>query len=72
MAPEHDLEEVLRQLEREEHEVSLHRSTIHERLSSFSNSALEEQERRLSARRRELHAEIDRIKALLKEQPGDD
>ncbi len=70
MTPEPDLEEVLRQLEREEHEISLHRSTIHDRLSSFPNSALEEQERQLSERRRELHAEIDRIRAQLKEQGG--
>jgi hypothetical protein len=70
MASEHDLEELLRQLEREEHEVSLHRSTIHNRLSSFPNSALEEQERQLSLRRRELHAEIDRIRTQLENQDG--
>jgi hypothetical protein len=68
MARKPDLEEVLRQLEREEQEVSAHRSTIHERLSSFANSALELQERQLSARRRELHAEIDKVRAQIRER----
>ena len=47
MAPEPQLEEVLERLEREERELSTKRVTIHERLASFPNSVLEEQERQL-------------------------
>jgi hypothetical protein len=66
MAGESDLEELLRRLEREEHEVSTRRATIHERLASFPNSVLEEQERQLSERRRELHDEIDKVRARIR------
>jgi hypothetical protein len=38
---------------------------LHERLASFSNDVAQERERELSAKRRELHAEIDRIRGLL-------
>ena len=48
-------------------EVSTQRVKLHERLASFSNPVAEEQERELSEKRRELHAEIDRIRGLLDE-----
>jgi hypothetical protein len=43
------------------------RMKLHDRLASFSNAVAEEQERELSAKRRELHDEIDRIRGLLGE-----
>ena len=55
----------LEELQEEERAVSTQRVKLHERLASFSNPVAEEQERELSARRRELHAEIDRIRGLL-------
>jgi hypothetical protein len=58
-----DLTAKLEKLEREEHEVSLLRRKLHERLASFPNSSTEERERELSKRRRELHAEIDALRA---------
>jgi len=61
------LRERLADLVREEQEVSNQRAKLHERLSSFVNPVVEEQERELSAKRRELHDEIDRIRGLLGE-----
>ena len=58
--------ELLR-LQDEERAVSAQRVKLHERLASFSNAVAEEQERELSVKRRELHAEIDRIRGLLGE-----
>lgn len=66
MVDEPDFDELLRRLEREEHEVSTRRATIHERLASFPNPVLEEQERQLSERRRQLHAEIEQVRARIR------
>jgi peptidoglycan hydrolase CwlO-like protein len=60
-----ELRQRLAQLEAEEQEVSVLRAKLHERLASFTNEVAAEQERALSARRRELHEEIDRIRARL-------
>jgi hypothetical protein len=62
-----ELRAKLAQLKEEEQEVSTQRVKLHERLASFSNPVAEEQERELSVKRRELHAEIDRIRGLLGE-----
>jgi len=59
----------LRQLETEEHDVSRRRTKLHERLSLFPSPAAEQLERTLSARRRELHAEIDRLRRALADPP---
>jgi predicted nucleic acid-binding Zn-ribbon protein len=64
---EAELRAKLAQLKEEEQEVSTQRVKLHERLASFSNPVAEEQERELSVKRRELHAEIDRIRGLLGE-----
>jgi uncharacterized protein (DUF342 family) len=56
------LRELLERLEAEEQEVSELRRKVHDRLASFPNETTERQERELSARRRELHAEIDRVR----------
>ena len=55
------------ELQDEEAAVSAQRTKLHERLASFSNAVAEEKERELSVKRRELHAEIDRIRGLLGE-----
>lgn len=55
------------ELQDEERDVSTQRARLHERLASFSNAVAEEQERQLSEKRRQLHAEIDRIRGLLGE-----
>ena len=55
------------ELQDEERDVSAQRVKLHERLASFSNDVAAERERELSAKRRELHAEIDRIRGLLGE-----
>jgi predicted nucleic acid-binding Zn-ribbon protein len=60
-----ELEEKLRRLEAEEREISTLRTKLHDRLSSFDNAVAAEQEKELSAKRRDLHAEIDRIRGLL-------
>jgi hypothetical protein len=39
------------------------RRKLHDRLASFPNPTTEERERELSKRRRELHAEIDALRA---------
>ena len=62
---EAELRARLAELQAEERDVSAQRVKLHERLSSFSNVVAEEQERELSNKRRELHAEIDRIRGLL-------
>jgi hypothetical protein len=64
---EAELRTKLVELREEERAVSEQRVKLHERLASFSNAVAEEQERELSAKRRELHAEIDRIRGLLGE-----
>lgn len=64
---EAELKAKLAELQAEEREVSTLRVKVHERLASFGNPVVEEQERELSAKRRELHAEIDRIRGLLGE-----
>jgi hypothetical protein len=46
----------------EEEEVSALRAKIHDRLASFPNDASTQHEAELSARRVELHAEIDRLR----------
>jgi uncharacterized protein YlxW (UPF0749 family) len=55
------------ELQDEERNVSAQRVQLHERLASFSNAVAEEKERELSEKRRELHAEIDRIRGILGE-----
>jgi hypothetical protein len=62
---ETELRAKLLQLQEEEREVSALRVKLHERLASFGNPVAEEQERELSEKRRELHAEIDRIRGIL-------
>ena len=64
---EAELRAKLVELQDEEAAVSAQRSKLHERLASFSNAVAEEQERELSAKRRQLHTEIDRIRGLLGE-----
>jgi hypothetical protein len=65
---EAELRAKLVELQDEEREVSALRVKLHERLASFGNPVAEEQERELSEKRRELHAEIDRIRGLLSDQ----
>ena len=62
---EAELRTKLAELREEERAVSAQRVKLHERLASFSNDVAQERERELSAKRRELHAEIDRIRGLL-------
>ena len=64
---EAELRARLAELQKEEREVSALRVKLHERLASFGNPVAEEQEKELSAKRRDLHAEIDRIRGLLDE-----
>ena len=64
---EAELRARLLQLQDEEREVSALRVKLHERLASFENPVVEEQERDLSEKRRALHEEIDRIRGLLNE-----
>ena len=64
---EAELRARLVELRDEERSVSAQRVKLHERLASFANPVAEEQERELSEKRRELHAEIDRIRGLLGE-----
>jgi hypothetical protein len=64
---EADLRKRLEELEAQEREVSELRTKLHERLASFSNEIVAQQEQELSARRRELHDEIDRIRGRLGE-----
>ena len=64
---EAELRARLVELQDEERDVSAQRVKLHERLASFSNDVAAERERELSAKRRELHAEIDRIRGLLGE-----
>ena len=52
-------------LEAEERQVSALRQQIHDRLASFPNDVTARQERELSGRRVELHAEIDRLQSEL-------
>jgi uncharacterized protein YdaU (DUF1376 family) len=67
--PEEESDPELKRLDREiarlvaeEGEVSALRAKIHDRLASFPNDASTKQEAELSARRVELHAEIDRLR----------
>ena len=52
-------------LEAEERKVSGLRQQLHDRLASFPNDVTSRQERELSARRVELHAQIDRLRGEL-------
>lgn len=56
----------LRRLEAEERAVSLRRAKLHDRLALYPSPGAERQERILSERRRELHAEIDRLRDRVK------
>jgi uncharacterized protein YlxW (UPF0749 family) len=67
---EAELRARLADLREEERAVSAQRVKLHERIASFANAVAEEQERELSNKRRELHAEIDRIRGLLGEIDG--
>jgi hypothetical protein len=58
-----DLEALLLQLESEERELSELRRKLQERVDIFPNDVTVEQERAISNRRRELHAQIDAIRA---------
>ncbi len=63
---ERELEELLQELEQEEHAVSLRRRRLHDRLAlypDYGGGDLEAQEHELSARRRDLHARIDALRA---------
>ena len=64
---EAELRAKLVELQDEERAVSAQRVKLHERLASFSNEIVAQQEQELSARRRELHDEIDRIRGRLGE-----
>ena len=64
---EAELRAKLVELQDEERDLSAQRVKLHERLASFSNAVAEQQERELSVKRRDLHAEIDRIRGLLGE-----
>ena len=55
----------IQRAEAEERHVSALRQQIHDRLASFPNDVTARQERELSARRVELHAEIDRLQSEL-------
>ncbi len=55
----------IQRLEDEERKVSALRQQIHDRLASFPNDVTARQERELSARRVELHTEIDRLRSEL-------
>jgi hypothetical protein len=68
MTSDSDLDELLLRLEREEREVSTRRARIHDRLAAFPNAVLEEQERELSEQRRALHAEIDKVRAQIRDR----
>ena len=67
--PEEESDPTLRRLDgelgrllAEESEVSALRAKVHDRLASFPNDAAIRHEAELSARRVELHAEIDRLR----------
>ena len=57
------LDAEIERLEAEEREVSRLREHVHDRLASFPNDVTARRERELSARRLELHGEIDRLRA---------
>ena len=46
------------------------RRKIHDRLASFPNEVTEKQEREISKKRRELHAQIDEIRVRLRHLQG--
>lgn len=50
-------------LELEEREVSARRRKLHDRLASFPNDVTLQQEQAISKQRRELHIQIDALKA---------
>ena len=62
-AEEQALDDRLAQLEARELEVSSLRRKLHDRLASFPNESTAERERALSKERRELHAQIDALRA---------
>jgi len=61
------LEELLEELEAEEHDLSLRRRRLHDRIATFPGSTsglnLDDRERELSNQRRELHHRIDELRA---------
>jgi hypothetical protein len=60
------LQELLDELEEEERAVSLRRQRLHDRLAlypEYGDGGLDALERELSARRRDLHARIDALRA---------
>ena len=66
LASASELEEIdsrLEELEAREAAVSASRRKLHDRLSSFPNEVTIEKERALSKERRDLHAEIDALRA---------
>jgi chromosome segregation ATPase len=63
MSDQTDLSVRLTELEAEEREVSTLRRKLHDRLASFPNEVTAKREQEVSARRRELHAEIDLLRA---------
>ena len=58
----HDLGDRLERLEAEERQVSTLRAKLHDRLASFENPETARHERELSARRKALQDEIDRLR----------
>lgn len=60
----------LEQLEQEEQLVSAERRRLHDRLNAFHNEAAAARERELSARRKELHREIDTLRVQIGRTPG--
>jgi uncharacterized protein YydD (DUF2326 family) len=65
-ASDAELQEIdarLEELEAREAAISASRRKLHDRLSSFPNEVTVEKEQTLSKERRELHAEIDALRA---------
>ena len=67
-----ELEALLERLEIEEREVSTLRRKLHDRLARFPNEVTMEQEREISAKRHELHAQIDELRVKLRHVQGRD
>jgi hypothetical protein len=61
-----EIDELLKELEAEEHALSANRRRLHDRIALYpdvSGTDLDAQERELSQRRRDLHARIDALRA---------
>jgi hypothetical protein len=65
-----ELEALLERLELEEREVSSLRRKLHDRLASFPNEVTQQQEVEISAKRRQLHAQIDELRVKLRHLQG--